>query len=101
VFDCACREQGIEHRLIPPRHPQTNGRVERFNGRVAEVLQTHHFQSTDDLQTTLLNYADLYTHHIPQKALGQRSPVQALKEWQTSHPHLFRKKVYHLTGLDI
>lgn len=101
IFDRACTEQDIEHRLIPPRHPQTNGMVERFNGRIAEVLQTHHFASTEDLETTLHRYADLYNHHIPQKALNHRSPVQSLKEWQSSHPHLFRKKVYHLTGLDI
>jgi hypothetical protein len=34
--------------------------VERFNGRIAEVLQTHHFNSTEALETTLLRYADLY-----------------------------------------
>ena len=100
VFDHACAEQGIEHRLIPPRHPQTNGMVERFNGRIAEVLQTHHFASTEDLETTLHRYVNLYNHHIPQKALNHRSPVQRMKEWQSSHPHLFRKRVYHLTGLD-
>ncbi len=40
VFDKVCAEQNIEHRLIPPRHPQTNGMVERFNGRISEVLAT-------------------------------------------------------------
>jgi hypothetical protein len=32
--------------------------------------------------------------------LNHPSPVQRMKEWQSSHPHLFRKKVYHLAGLD-
>jgi transposase InsO family protein len=100
VFDRTCVEQGIEHRLIPPRHPQTNGMVERFNGRIAEVLQTHHFASTEDLETTLHRYVNLYNHHIPQKALNHRSPVKRMKEWQSSDPHLFRKKVYYLAGLD-
>jgi transposase InsO family protein len=74
--------------------------VERFNGRIAEVLQTHHFASTEDLEATLHRYVNLYNHHIPQKALNHQSPVQRMKEWQSSHPHLFRKKVYHLAGLD-
>ncbi len=39
-FDRICHEQHIEHRLIPPRHPQTNGMIERFNGRISEVLAT-------------------------------------------------------------
>ena len=33
AFDKVCTAMGIEHRLAPPRHPQTNGMVERFNGR--------------------------------------------------------------------
>ncbi len=35
----------IDHRLTPPRSPQTNGMVERFNGRIEEVLQSHPFRS--------------------------------------------------------
>jgi transposase InsO family protein len=99
-FDRLCAEQAIEHRLIPPRRPQTNGMVERFNGRIEEVLQTHRFDSTADLETTLHCYVALYNQHIPQRALGHITPVQALKNWHTSHPHLFRKKVYKQAGLD-
>ena len=76
VFDQTCTQHGIEHRLIPPRHPQTNGMVERFNGRIAEVLQTHHFESSHGLEATLLRYTDLYNHHIPQRALGHVTPVE-------------------------
>ncbi len=100
-FDRLCAEQAIEHRLIPPGRPQTNGLVERFNGRIEEVLQTHRFDSTADLETTLHRYVDLYNHHIPQRALGHLTPIQALKNWQMSHPHLFRKKVHNLAELDI
>jgi transposase InsO family protein len=38
-FDVRCKALGIEHRLCPPRHPQTNGLVERFNGRISDVVQ--------------------------------------------------------------
>jgi len=70
-------------------------------GRIADVLQTHRFDSTADLETTLHRYVSLYNQHIPQRALGHLAPVQALKNWQTSHPYLFHKKVYKQTGLDI
>jgi transposase InsO family protein len=39
-FDTLCSSLGIEHRLIPLRSPQTNGMVERFNGRIEEMLQS-------------------------------------------------------------
>ncbi|BCX82342.1 transposase, IS481 family [Methylomarinovum caldicuralii] len=100
LFDPACQRHGIEHRLIPPKHPQTNGMVERFNGRIAEILKTTRFRSSQDLERTLMQYASVYNHQIPQKALGHISPVQALKDWQKKRPELFKKRVYNLTGLD-
>ncbi|QXP92126.1 DDE-type integrase/transposase/recombinase [Methylococcus capsulatus] len=38
LFDQTCADHAIEHRLIPPRHPQTHGLLERFNDHIAEVL---------------------------------------------------------------
>jgi transposase InsO family protein len=45
LFDQECAEHGIEHRLIKPRKPQTNGMVERFNGRIQEIVQQTRFES--------------------------------------------------------
>ena len=39
-FDKACKAIKVEHRLTKPRTPQTNGRLERFNGRINDLLQT-------------------------------------------------------------
>ena len=99
-FDRECRAAGIEHRLIKPRHPQTNGMVERFNGRIAEILRGNRFDSSHDLRQTLETYQWVYNHQIPQRALGHRTPIQALKEWQEKRPDLFKKRVYNVTGLD-
>ena len=96
-FDQVCQEAHIEHRLIPPRHPQTNGMVERFNGRIAEILRSERFDSSADLKQTLENYQWAYNHQIPQRALGHVSPIQALKEWQKKRPDLFVKRVYNVT----
>lgn len=64
AFDKVCAAMGIKHRLAPPRHPQTNGMVERFNGRISELLQQTRVDSRADLETTLLNYLKLYNHHM-------------------------------------
>ncbi len=99
-FDQLCAEAGAEHRLSPVRHPQTNGMVERFNGRISEVLATHRFNSALALEQTLQRYAHLYNHHIPQKALGHKTPIQALKDWQKQKPELFTKQIRNHPGPD-
>jgi transposase InsO family protein len=98
VFDRECVRLGIEHRLIPPRHPQTNGMVERFNGRISDVLATTRFASGEQLATTIKRYAVLYNQHIPQKALAHRAPLEALRKWQKEQPELFVRKIRNQPG---
>ena len=100
-FDVRCRALNIEHRLCPPRHPQTNGMVERFNARISEVVNQTRFASAADLEATLHQYVKTYNHLIPQRALKHISPVQALKDWHAKKPELFKKRVYNQPGLDI
>jgi transposase InsO family protein len=100
AFDQACSTLGIEHRLCPPRHPQTNGMVERFNGRISDLVKQTHFASAAELETTLKRYLKIYNHHIPQRALNHKTPIQALKKWKTEKPDLFVKRIYNHTGLD-
>ena len=88
-FDALCQALGIEHRLTKPRHPQTNGMVERFNGRLAQVLKSHRYR-----------FVWLYNEHLPQRALDLNTPIQALKKWQATHPNLFAKRVVNHPGPD-
>ena len=99
-FDALCEALGIEHRLARPRTPRTNGMVERFNGRIADDLRTHRFNSRDDLEQTLLRYVALYNHQLPQSALKSKTPLQAMKDWHQTHPHLFNKRPYDRPGCD-
>jgi transposase InsO family protein len=84
--------------MTPPASPQTNGMVERFNGRIEEVLQSHHFRSGEDLETTLHRYVRLYNQQLSQSALGSKSPLQAMKDWHKLKPQLFRRQPYDLPG---
>ena len=101
AFDKAAKELGIEHRLCPPRHPQTNGMVERFNGRISDIVNQTRFSSAVELETTLERYLATYNHHIPQRALDHLAPIDALKKWRALKPELFVKRVYKQTGLDM
>ena len=101
VFEKMCVELNIEHRLIPPKHPQTNGMVERFNGRIAQVIKSTYFACTEEMETTLKRYLMVYNHHVIQRNLGHLTPVQQMKYWQKDKPELFKKRVYDQSGLDI
>ncbi len=80
--------------------PQTNGMVERFNGRIEDVLQSHHFHSGEDLEQTILRYVRLYNGQLPQSVLKGRTLVDALKDWQRQRPGLFKKRPYNRAGCD-
>jgi len=60
--------------------------IERFNGRIAEVLATTRFDSAERLADTIKRYVKVYNQHIPQKALGHIPPLQAMKNWSQKQP---------------
>ena len=76
---------------VPPRHPQTKGMVERFNGWISELLKQTQINSADELEKTLNNHLVIYNHHIPQ---------QAIQQWQENSPALFVKKDFNHAGLN-
>jgi hypothetical protein len=75
--------------------------VERFNGRIEEVLQSHNFHSGEELETTLHRSVMLYNQQLPQSALGSNTLLHAIKQWHKLKSELFRKQPYHLPVCDI
>ncbi len=74
--------------------------IERFNGRIADVLATNRFRSGEHLADTLQRYVSIYNSYIPQRALGHVSPQEALQQWFQKQPDLFVSRVNNLPGLD-
>ncbi|KFL91423.1 Mobile element protein [Acetobacter malorum] len=85
AFEKACRDMGIDRRRTKAYSPQTNGMVERFNGRVAtEVLQVC-VSSHKDLEILLRGFCFAYNHR-PQHVLGGITPAQCFTSWLEKHP---------------
>ena len=66
AFDAVCVAPGIQHRVCPPRHPQTNGRVERFNGhingRIGDLAQANPFRLSPGVGGPLTLYLTTHNH---------------------------------------
>ena len=60
--------------------------MERFNGRISQVVSQTRFASAAGSEATLVNYLKTYNHRIPQRALNHSPPVQALKKWHAENP---------------
>ena len=70
----------------------------RFNSRIEEVLQSHHFRSGEGLKTTQHRYVWLYNQQFPQSALGSKSFFQEKKDLYQLKPLLFKKQPCYLPG---
>tara|TARA_B100000780_G_scaffold272062_1_gene233739 strand:- start:1528 stop:1806 length:279 start_codon:yes stop_codon:yes gene_type:complete len=61
------------------------------------VLQSHHFRSGEELETTLHGYVWLYNQQLPQSAPRSKTLLQAMKEWNKDKLNLLKKQPYYLT----
>jgi len=75
-FEQALKSAGIEHRLIRPRSPESNGKVERFIKTIDDecfrITQPH---SSRARVGALKLFLDYYNHARPHQSLGGISPV--------------------------
>ena len=82
-LDTLCNELEIEHKLIRPRTPQHNGKVERSHRNDQERFYNFlNFYSYEDLKTQMKRY--LYrSNRIPMQVLGWKSPLQKRLELES------------------
>lgn len=75
-FEQALKSAGIEHRLIRPRSPESNGKVERFIKTIDDecfrIVQPHSLRARVGALQLFLEY---YNHARPHQSLGGASPV--------------------------
>lgn len=73
-------KQGIRLHWSRIRHPQTQGKVERFHGTLQRAMERRGPPS-DELQKWLDAFRWEHNHVRPHEALGMKTPAQV---WQTS-----------------
>lgn len=71
---------GVRHILIPPRRPQLNGKVERFNRTMLEEwAYVRLYRSNDERIAELPQWLNSYNRERPHTALGGKPPVSRLE----------------------
>ncbi|MEE1153973.1 MAG: IS481 family transposase [Acutalibacteraceae bacterium] len=79
-FDKALMKLGIKHKLIPPRTPWHNGKVERSHRNDQRYFYDWEtFKSVEELNEKLAKHL-IWSNNKTMRTLGRKSPVQLLKE---------------------
>lgn len=79
-FDIALRNEGISHKLIPPRTPWHNGKVERSHRNDQRYFYDwERFGSVDELNEKLREHLH-WSNSKTMRTLGRKSPIILLKE---------------------
>ncbi len=76
-FDRACQAHGIEHRLTKPKHPWTNGQVERMNRTIKEAtVKRFHYDDHAQLRAHLESFVAAYNFGRRLKTLKGLTPYE-------------------------
>ncbi len=90
AFERACAELGAEYRHTRPRTPQTNGMVERFNGRIGSEVLGITIYSHRDLEQLLRGFNAAYNTRR-QRVLDGKTPDQVVAERLEAQPKLVKQ----------
>jgi hypothetical protein len=91
AFEAACRKLKVEHRKTKPYTPQTNGLVERFNGRVRREVLGITIYSHRDLETLLTGFNQAYNRRR-QRVLKGRPPDEVVRSRLAAEPKLANRR---------
>jgi transposase InsO family protein len=78
AFETHLRAAGVKPITSRPYHPQTCGKVERFQQTLKKWLRRQPLAADlDELQDQLDRFVDYYNHRRPHRSIGRRVPADA------------------------
>lgn len=83
-FEARLRSVGVRPKTSRPYHPQTCGKVERFQQTMKKWLRRQPLAADlAELQAQLDAFVDHYNHHRPHQGIGRLTPAQ---RWAATPP---------------
>ena len=90
AFEYACAQNHIDHRLTKPRHPWTNGQVERMNRTIKDATVKHfHDEVHDQLRSQLTDFINAYDFGRRLKTIKALTPDEVIWKSWTTEPQRF------------
>jgi putative transposase len=89
---------GIRHILAAPFHPQTNGKVERYQRSLKQEVNQLPYEFPSQLEQAIANFVDYYNYRRYHKALGNVIPADVL--YGRREQILARRKEVQIQTLD-
>ena len=91
AFEYTCAKNDIEHRTTKPKHPWTNGQVERMNRTIKDAtVKRFHYESHDQLRQHLADFVSAYNFGRRLKTLKGLTPYEFICKTWTKEPQRFR-----------
>jgi transposase InsO family protein len=94
--EATCADLDIEHRLTKPRHPWTNGQVERMNRTIKEATVKRYYHETHgQLRQHLADFVAAYNFARRLKTLRELTPYETICKAWTDDPTRFTSNPHH------
>jgi transposase InsO family protein len=103
AFEYACALTSIDHRLTKPKHPWTNGQVERMNRTIKEAtVKRFHYETHDQLRRHLADFVAAYNFARRLKTLKGLTPYEFIcKAWAKEPERFSLNPLHQMPGLNI
>ena len=96
AFELACARNDIDHRTTMPKHPWTNGQVERMNRTLKEAtVKRYYYDTHDQLRGHLDDFVIAYNFAKRLKTLKGLTPYEYVCKLWTIEPERFIRNPHH------